>query len=254
MRTGTSRSRCSSARLRITLLLSRATAASSPERALRLLFFVVLLLGQKRRVALDVRALRSAYAAMARLRISEAERATLEERNRPPGRCMTSRRTCVRQAKHERLVPLSGGAQALRPSEQSTRRRHRRGETAVSPLPRTNASARSRTDRAHRRRLALDQAFAPTCPWPTSLNRYPSLSLSRFCALPDGCQRAQHSRARARRRRGCANSFHWRPTTVAASPEATSGTVSVYRHEGTVSVMGGDPVCYPSRAVAHPSN
>jgi signal transduction histidine kinase len=50
--------------------------------ALRLAFFVVLLAGINAESRSDLRALRSAYAALDRLRISEAERATLEERTR----------------------------------------------------------------------------------------------------------------------------------------------------------------------------
>jgi len=50
--------------------------------ALRLAFFVVLLAGINAESRSDLRALRSAYAALDRMRISEAERATLEERTR----------------------------------------------------------------------------------------------------------------------------------------------------------------------------
>jgi len=50
--------------------------------ALRLAFFVVLLAGINAESRSDIRALRSAYAALDRMRISEAERATLEERTR----------------------------------------------------------------------------------------------------------------------------------------------------------------------------
>ena len=49
---------------------------------LRLAFFVVLLFGINSESRADLRALRSAYAALDRLRLSEAERATLEERTR----------------------------------------------------------------------------------------------------------------------------------------------------------------------------
>ena len=49
---------------------------------LRVLFFLVLLLGINAESRSDMRALRSAYAALDRLRQSEAERATLEERTR----------------------------------------------------------------------------------------------------------------------------------------------------------------------------
>jgi len=50
--------------------------------ALRLAFFVVLLAGINAESRTDLRALRSAYATLDRLRLSEAERATLEERTR----------------------------------------------------------------------------------------------------------------------------------------------------------------------------
>ncbi len=50
--------------------------------ALRLGFFVVLLLGIDAESRSDLRALRAAYAALDRMRLSEAERATLEERTR----------------------------------------------------------------------------------------------------------------------------------------------------------------------------
>jgi len=50
--------------------------------ALRLAFFVVLLAGINAESRSDLRALRSAYSALDRLRLSEAERATLEERTR----------------------------------------------------------------------------------------------------------------------------------------------------------------------------
>jgi len=50
--------------------------------ALRLAAFVVLLLGINAESRSDLRALRSAYAALDRMRLSEAERATLEERTR----------------------------------------------------------------------------------------------------------------------------------------------------------------------------
>ena len=50
--------------------------------ALRLIFYVVLLAGLNAESRSDLRALRGAYAALDRLRLSEAERATLEERTR----------------------------------------------------------------------------------------------------------------------------------------------------------------------------
>jgi signal transduction histidine kinase len=50
--------------------------------ALRLTFFVVLFLGINAESRSDLRALRTAYAALDRMRLTEAERATLEERTR----------------------------------------------------------------------------------------------------------------------------------------------------------------------------
>jgi signal transduction histidine kinase len=50
--------------------------------ALRLAFFLVLLVGLDAEARSDLRALRTAYAALDRLRVNEAERAALEERNR----------------------------------------------------------------------------------------------------------------------------------------------------------------------------
>jgi signal transduction histidine kinase len=58
------------------------TGIVTTSEALRLGFFVVLLAGINAESRSDLRALRSAYAALERLRISEAERATLEERTR----------------------------------------------------------------------------------------------------------------------------------------------------------------------------
>ena len=54
--------------------------------ALRLASFVVLLLGINAESRSDLRALRSAYAALDRMRLSEAERATLEERTQARAR------------------------------------------------------------------------------------------------------------------------------------------------------------------------
>jgi len=58
------------------------TSLVTTSEALRLAFFVVLLAGINAESRSDLRALRSAYAALDRLRLSEAERATLEERTR----------------------------------------------------------------------------------------------------------------------------------------------------------------------------
>jgi signal transduction histidine kinase len=75
--------------------------------ALRLAFFVVLLLGINAESRSDLRALRSAYAALDRLRTSEAERATLEERTRLARELHDglAQDLWFAKLKHERLVP-----------------------------------------------------------------------------------------------------------------------------------------------------
>jgi len=74
--------------------------------ALRLAFFVVLLLGINAESRSDLRALRSAYAALDRLRLSEAERATLEERTRVARELHDglAQDLWFAKLKHERLV------------------------------------------------------------------------------------------------------------------------------------------------------
>jgi signal transduction histidine kinase len=74
---------------------------------LRLTFFVVLLLGINAETRSDMRALRSAYAALDRLRLSEAERATLEERTRLARELHDglAQDLWFAKLKHERLVP-----------------------------------------------------------------------------------------------------------------------------------------------------
>lgn len=76
--------------------------------ALRLGFFVVLLLGINAESRSDLRALRSAYAALDRLRLSEAERATLEERTRLARELHDglAQDLWFAKLKHERLVAL----------------------------------------------------------------------------------------------------------------------------------------------------
>ncbi len=76
--------------------------------ALRLVFFVVLLLGINAESRSDLRALRSAYAALDRLRLSEAERATLEERTRLARELHDglAQDLWFAKLKHERLVPF----------------------------------------------------------------------------------------------------------------------------------------------------
>jgi signal transduction histidine kinase len=75
--------------------------------ALRLGFFVVLLLGINAESRSDLRALRGAYAALDRLRLSEAERATLEERTRVARELHDglAQDLWFAKLKHERLVP-----------------------------------------------------------------------------------------------------------------------------------------------------
>ena len=76
--------------------------------ALRLIFFVVLLLGINAESRSDLRALRAAYAALDRLRISEADRATLEERTRLARELHDglAQDLWFAKLKHERLVPF----------------------------------------------------------------------------------------------------------------------------------------------------
>ena len=75
--------------------------------ALGLGFFVVLLAGINAESRSDLRALRSAYAALDRLRLSEAERATLEERTRLARELHDglAQDLWFAKLKHERLVP-----------------------------------------------------------------------------------------------------------------------------------------------------
>lgn len=76
--------------------------------ALRLVFFAVLLLGINAESRSDLRALRTAYAALDRLRLSEAERATLEERTRVARELHDglAQDLWFAKLKHERLVPF----------------------------------------------------------------------------------------------------------------------------------------------------
>jgi signal transduction histidine kinase len=76
--------------------------------ALWLAFFVVLLLGINAESRSDLRALRVAYAALDRLRLSEAERATLEERTRLARELHDglAQDLWFAKLKHERLVPF----------------------------------------------------------------------------------------------------------------------------------------------------
>ncbi len=70
------------AQLHFMLYPATYSALVTTQDALRVAFFLVLLLGINAESRSDLRALRSAYAAMDRLRQSEAERAALEERTR----------------------------------------------------------------------------------------------------------------------------------------------------------------------------
>ena len=76
--------------------------------ALRLGFFVVLLMGINAESRSDLRALRSAYATLDRLRLSEAERATLEERTRLARELHDglAQDLWFAKLKHERLIPF----------------------------------------------------------------------------------------------------------------------------------------------------
>ena len=76
--------------------------------ALRLVFFVVLLLGINAESRSDLRALRVAYTALDRLRLSEAERATLEERTRVARELHDglAQDLWFAKLKHDRLVPF----------------------------------------------------------------------------------------------------------------------------------------------------
>jgi signal transduction histidine kinase len=87
--------------------------------ALRLVFFVVLLLGINAESRSDMRALRSAYAALDRLRLSEAERATLEERTRLARELHDglAQDLWFAKLKHERLVPFVPDEQRALASE-----------------------------------------------------------------------------------------------------------------------------------------
>lgn len=76
--------------------------------ALRLAFFLVLLLGINAESRSDLRALRTAYATLDRLRLSEADRATLEERTRLARELHDglAQDLWFAKLKHERLVPF----------------------------------------------------------------------------------------------------------------------------------------------------
>lgn len=84
------------------------TALVTTQDGLRVAFFLVLLLGINAEARSDLRALRSAYAALDRLRQSEAERATLEERTRLARELHDglAQDLWFAKLKHERLVQL----------------------------------------------------------------------------------------------------------------------------------------------------
>jgi signal transduction histidine kinase len=79
--------------------------------ALRLCFVLVLLIGIDAEARSDLRALRSAYAALDSLRVAEAERAALEERARLAREIHDglAQHLWFAKLKHERLAPLVGG-------------------------------------------------------------------------------------------------------------------------------------------------
>ena len=106
--------------------------------ALRIAFFVVLLLGINAESRSDLRALRSAYAALDRLSLSEAERATLEERTRLARELHDglAQDLWFAKLKHERLVPYVPEEQ--KPLAIEVTQRHRRrdlgGETGSGTM------------------------------------------------------------------------------------------------------------------------
>jgi len=85
-----------------------ATGLVTTSGALRLAFFAVLLLGINAESRSDLRALRSAYAALERLSQTEAERATLEERTRLARELHDglAQDLWFAKLKHSRLLPL----------------------------------------------------------------------------------------------------------------------------------------------------
>lgn len=84
------------------------TQLASSADGLRLVSFLVLVLGVDAEARADLRALRAAYAALDRLRVSEAERAALEERTRLAREIHDglAQDLWFAKLKHERLAPL----------------------------------------------------------------------------------------------------------------------------------------------------
>ncbi|MDP8904329.1 MAG: sensor histidine kinase [Chloroflexota bacterium] len=96
------------AQLHLALYPAVATGLVTTADALRVAFILVLLLGISGELRSDLRALRSAYAALERLRETEAERATLEERTRLARELHDglAQDLWFAKLKHERLTPL----------------------------------------------------------------------------------------------------------------------------------------------------
>jgi signal transduction histidine kinase len=96
------------AELHFMLFPATYTSLVTTQDALRVAFFLVLLLGINAESRSDLRALRSAYAAMDRLRQSETERATLEERTRLARELHDglAQDLWFAKLKHERLVSM----------------------------------------------------------------------------------------------------------------------------------------------------
>ncbi len=130
--------------------------------ALRLAFFVVLFAGINAESRSDLRALRSAYAALDRMRISEAERATLEERTRLGARAPRRPRagSVVRQAQ----ARTACGLRARRPEgagpggDPGDRLGHRRGKAGRGHDARGRRTGVriGRADVTHDRRLCCE--------------------------------------------------------------------------------------------------
>jgi signal transduction histidine kinase len=96
------------AELHFMLYPASYTALVTTQDALRVAFFLVLLLGINAESRSDLRALRSAYAAMDRMRQTEAERATLDERTRLARELHDglAQDLWFAKLKHERLVAM----------------------------------------------------------------------------------------------------------------------------------------------------
>ena len=223
--------------------------------ALRLAFFVVLLLGINAESRSDLRALRSAYAALDRLRLSEAERATLEERTRLARELHDglAQDLWFAKLKHERLVavrargapPLAGEVSqaldsAIAEAKQAVRhdaRRHR---------PRACRSrsciARAVDDFGGRSGVRADSRLADL---PTALPPRTQVEVLRVLqeALTNVGKHADATVVRVSAEVDDGDLFgHHQSTTAAASdPEETSGDgLGVQGMKERARLMGGD--------------